>query len=319
MIRDTGTLVEFWLKAGSSTFMHELPWGYTVNGTTDNSNTFDFQSGGAWQKIRSWTVSTDQTVTFRLMATGTGGLGGPTNLSAAINRATAPPAPTKPVISGITNTSFTADTNSNGTGGAAIDLIQIGIGLSTSSAPTIIYTANSSGSYTVTGRVPGYPYRVWGRMHNSEGYSPWSAYAVALTLDVPDAPSQPVLSNVTQSSVDVAFTDGANGGSPITSREIGYHTDPAITMPLLIASDGSTTVTGLTPATVWYFWARTINAYGPSPWSPVSSTKTIAGAKVFVPGAPGVWHDAVPYVRVSGVWRPARPWGKVAGYWKETS
>lgn len=313
-IYDDGNTVSFQLLAGSGSFNHDLPWGYTVNGATNNSRQTDYTGNGSYKTLDSWVVSSNQTVTFRLFDSGTSGIGGPTTLTMAISRATAPPAPTKPQISSINNTGFTADTNSNGTGGAAIDLIQIGIGTTANSSPTIVYTANSSGTYVVTGRTPGATYRVWARYHNSEGYSPWTTYATVTTLDVPDPPSTPVLSEVTQVSVRVKFTDGPNGGSAITDRSIGYGTDPA-GPSTVVSSDGDDVISGLTPGTTYYFWAWTTNVYGDSANSASSSAKTLAGSRIKVSG---VWVWAIPYVRDGGVWKVAKPWVRQLGAWKET-
>jgi len=313
-IVDDGTTVTFQLLAGSGTFNHDLPWGYTVNGVTNNSRTTDYTGNGSYKTLDSWTVSTNQTVTFRLFDSGTSGIGGPTTLTMAIDRATVPPAPTKPTMSSITNTGFTADTNSNGTGGAAIDLIQIGIGSATAGTPTVIQTANSSGTAVFTGRVPGTTYRVWARYHNSEGYSAWSQpVATVTTLDHPAPPSTPVLSEVSQTSVRVKFTDGANGGSAITGRTIGYGLSSAGPTNTFV-SDGDDVITGLSPGQTYYFWAWTTNIYGDSANSPMATVKLQAGAKILV-GA--VYKDAVPYVRSGGVWKVAKPFVRQGGFWKE--
>lgn len=312
-IVDDGVTVTFQLLAGSGSFNHDLPWGYTVNGATNNSRQTDYTGNGAYKTLDSWTVSSSQTVTFRLFDTGTSGMGGPTTLSMVIDRATVPPAPTKPTMSAITATGFTADTNSNGTGGATVDLIQIGIGNSTASSPTVIQTASSSGAAIFTGRVPGTLYRVWARYHNSEGYSAWSAMGTVTTLNHPAAPSTPVLSEVSQTSVRVKFTDGTNGGSAITGRTIGYGLSSA-GPTTTIASDGDDVITGLSPGQTYYFWAWTTNIYGDSPNSPSASVKLQAGAKILV-GA--VYKDAVPYVRSGGVWKVAKPFVRQGGFWKE--
>lgn len=97
---------------------------------------------------------------------------------------------------------------------------------------------------------------------------------------VPASPSMPVLSNVNSTTVDVTFTDGGNGGSAIDSREIGYGTN-ATTPTSTSSSDGSDTISGLTPGTLYYFWARTHNALGYSAWSARESTTTLR-----VPDAP---------------------------------
>jgi hypothetical protein len=98
---------------------------------------------------------------------------------------------------------------------------------------------------------------------------------------VPNAPSTPVLSAVTAHGMTATFTDGANGGATIDSRQLAYHITNTLTGAVIVASDGSTAVTGLNAGTTYYFWARTHNVAGYSAWSPVASKKTLN-----VPGAP---------------------------------
>lgn len=311
-ITDTGSRIEFWLKAGSATFSHQLPYGYTVNGTTDNSNSFDFKSGGNWQMLKSWSVTTSQTVTFRLQDTGTGGLGGPTTLAVSISRSKAPDAPSKPTVSAITSSSAYITFTDGDNNGASITSRQIGYGKTTGNPTT---TVSSDRSTTVTGLTSGTRYYFRARTHNSEGYSAWGAYTGITTLDEPGTPGVVTLNTVTQTSVLASFKDTDTGGAAILQRQIGYGTSPSA--PLLTAEyAGPTTIKNLKPSTKYYFWSRSRNAIGWSSWSAVSSTTTLAGAKLKVGG---VWVNAVPYVRVSGVWKPARPWTKQFGFWEESS
>lgn len=96
----------------------------------------------------------------------------------------------------------------------------------------------------------------------------------------PSAPSVPKFANVTSTSVDVSFTDGANNGAAIDSRQISYGLSSS-GGTTTISSDGSTTVTGLTPGSTYYFWARTHNVKGYSPWAGPSSVVMLN-----VPSAP---------------------------------
>lgn len=312
MIRDTGTNVEFWLRAGSSTFAYDLPWGYTVNGATDNSNEFRFESGGAWQRLAVWAVSTTQTVTFRLYATGTGGLGGPTTHTATINRASLPGPASAPVLSSITSSGMFVEFTGGAPNGSPIIAHQI----AWNTAPTPLYSAFSDGSTYIGGLLPATKYYFWARSQNAVGWGPWGARREATTYAAPAAPSNVTLSNVTQFSVTASFTPNGNGGSAITGYEIGYGTSP--TAPTtVVASTGTTVITNLLPGTTYYFWARAQNAWG---WSPYSAApgiaKTVAGAWVKV----GLTYKAaIPYVKVAGVWRPARAWGKSVGYWIPSS
>lgn len=311
-IRDTGTRVEFALKAGSATFNHDLGWGYTVNGVTDNSNSFDFQSGGSWQTLRTFAVSESQTVYFRLQDSGTSGLGGPTVFSHAIDRAAPPNPPPKPSYSNVTSNSIYVTFSDGANNGAPIDQRQIGYGTNSASPSQ---TVSSDGSTTITGLTPGTRYYFRARTHNSEGWSPWSVYTGATMLDEPSAPGGVSVGNITQTSVSVSFKDPTDtGGSAILERQIGYGTYPA-TPTTTVNYPGPITISNLKPGTQYYFRSRTRNAVGWSPWSAATIATTIAGAFVKVGG---VWKPAVPYVRVGGVWKVARPWGRIVGYWEDT-
>lgn len=312
-ISDNGTRVEMWLKAGSATFNHDLQWGFTINGVTDNSRSFDFVSGGDWQKLGSWVVNTTQNVVFRLEDSNTSGLGGPTTLSHVIERSTVPDAPSKPVMQSITSTSVTVEFTDGGNGGAAIDARQHGISESTGS-PTSIRDAPRS--FTWGALTPGTRYYFRARTHNVNGWSAWSGYNSYVTLNVPTT-NTPTLSNVTQTSATVTYTDKEDWGSPVIERQVGWSTsstaNPGTTKN---APGGVANVSGLIPGTVYYFRSRNRNSVGWGPWSPARSSKTTPGAWVKVGG---VWKPAVPYVRVGGVWKVARPWARIFGFWEESS
>lgn len=314
MIRDNGSTVSFLINShNSSTFNHDLPWGYTVNGTTNNSRQSDYGAGDGWVTLGSWTVSTDQTVTFRLFDTGTSGFGGPTTLSVAIDRASAPSTPGKPALSEITATSMRVKWTAGANNGAAIDLYQVAHNTSNTTTGATINNVDTDTVFT--GLTTGKTYYWWARTHNSKGYSSWSAVASATTIRVPDAPDPAVVSDPSQTSVVASFTDNGNGGSAITGREIGYGTSP-VTVQSSVSYSGVMTITGLQPGTVYYFFTRVRNSAGWGPYSAGVSLKTIAGAKVNVSG---VWKDAVPYINVGGTWKLARPWGRDAGVWKQST
>lgn len=315
MIRDNGSTVSFMINSNNSTtFNNQLPWGYTVNGTTNNSKESKYSAGAGWVTLGSWTVTTDQTVTFRLFDTGTSGFGGPTTLSAFIDRASAPSAPSKPVISSITANSMRLVWTVGSSNGATIDGYQVARNTSnTTTGATIINTDTDN---VFTGLSPGTTYYWWARTHNAKGYSPWSPVASAKTLQVGDAPSQVIASDPTQTSIIVSFTDNGNGGSAITERQIAYNTTNTTTGATSVNYTGVMTITGLLPATTYYIWARVRNAAGWSSYSPVATFRTIAGAWLNVDN---IWKEAIPYVNDGGVWKLARPWVREAGVWKETT
>lgn len=311
MIRDTGTVVEFWINANEpSTWAHDMPWAYVVNGTTSSWREFRYEQGAGWEKLGSWTVTTDQTVTFKLGATGTNALGGPTTFSKFIERASIPAKPSTPSISSITATSVHVSFTDGSNGGDSIDSRQIGYGTNSSSPSTII---SSDRSTTISGLDPGVTYYFWARTHNSKGWSAWSGRASARTLNVPDAPTTPLLSSVTATSVDVSFTPNGDGGAKITAYQIGYGITSSPSE--IVSATSPMLITGLTPGTNYYFRARARNSAGWGPWSGARQVRTVAGAYIKV-GT--VWKLAVPYVRVAGEWKLAEPWTRSVGVWKRT-
>lgn len=313
MIRDTGSVVEFWLNSNNGTTFHnQLPWGYTVNGTTNNDRETRYSAGSGWEKFGSWTVTTDQTVTFRIFDTGTIGFGGPTTFSVSIDRATVPSAPSKPTISEITASSMRVRWTAGSNGGAPIDQYQVGRNTVNSLSGGSLFTVDTD--HVFTGLASGVTYYFWARTRNAKGYSPWSPVAYAKTIKVGDAPDQPILSDATQTSFTASFTDNGNGGSPIVERQLGWNTANTTIGATTATYTGVMIVNSLLPATTYYVWGRVRNAAGWSPWSPVSTIATIAGAYVNVSG---VWKKAIPYVKHGGVWKLARPWNRVMGVWKE--
>jgi len=314
LIRDTGSTVEFWFKAGySSDWYNDLQFSYTVDGSTTNKS-IDYPTGADWKKVGSDTATYNQTVTFKLKtATGISGMGGPTTFTHTVSRDTVPGAPSTPTISGIKANSVVVTFRDGSNGGDAIDARQIRYdNNSDASSPTIV---SSDGSTTIYGLSSNTTYYFWARTHNSVGWGPWSGRASAKTQAVPTAPSAPLLSSVTATSVDVSWTDNSNGGSAITAHEIGWGTSSSAPTSTVSASSPQV-VTGLAPGVLYYIFVRAQNSVGWSAWSKPTSIRTVAGAYITV-GA--VQKLAVPYVRVAGVWKQAEVWVKSAGVWKRTT
>lgn len=316
LIRVTSTTVEFWLKAGSATYNYDLPWHYYVNGVTSGTKYFSFQPSGSYQKLGSWTVSYDQTVTFYLGDSNTSGLGGPTTFSVYVDRTDAPPKPPPWTIEVIEDTSVRGDVDGAPSGGLAIDEYQVRYDESSTAASPAYYTPNSDGYGWIYGLVSGRLYYFWVRTHNAKGWSPWSDRTSARTHTVPPAPDTPVLTKITQSSLHSRFSGNGDGGSPVLESQTAWASG-ATTFPTpeSFKTGFEVDLTNLPAGETTYVWGRTRNKYGWGPYSLRASTKLFAGAWVDVNG---VKKRAVPYVRVAGVWKPAESWAKIAGLWKRT-
>jgi len=312
LIRDLGSTVEFWLNSNNSTtFAHQLPYNWIVNGSS-GSATYDYNAGSGWQKLRSFTVTSSQTVRFGIGSTGTSGFGGPTNFDQFIDRRRAPDPPYNLTLSSLTSTSVVLSYLDGYNGGAAIDTRQIGFGESPT-APTVIFTA--SNSELISGLTPGVTYYFWAQTHNLKGWSGWSARVSITTLNGPEAPSTPVISNIGPTTVDVVFSPNGDGGSPITEYELTY-TDVPTPPGFSVSAVSPQTLYGLIPGKTYYVWARARNAVGWGPYSAIYGTfRTLAGARVKVGTE---WKFAVPYVKDAGVWKIAVPYTKVSGTWTQT-
>lgn len=320
MIRDLWTPtngnynVEFWINSNNgSTFSDHIPWSYVDNGVPSASFSYNYPAGAGWRRVGVYNHWSSGNVDFKLGATGTSGFGGPTTLTAYLGRATVPPAPTSVSFSNVGSTSLVATFGSNGDGGSPITEWRVEYGTDPN-APQISVVYN--GPTTITGLNPGTTYYFWSRGLNALGAGPYSPRTQVTMLRVPDSPTITDVTETSQISTKIAFAPGADGGSPITSYQVGWTTVEGVFAPTTsILATSPQLVTGLLPATTYYFRARAQNSVGWSSWGPLRVVKTIAGARVNVAG---LWKDAVPYVRDGGVWKLARPWVKDIGVWKES-
>lgn len=313
-IRDLGSTVEFWFKAGySNDWYNGLEFNFTVDGST-TKKTINYPTGADWYKVGSDTATYNQTVTFKLLTdTNISGIGGPATFSHSVSRDSVPAAPSTPTISGVKSTSVVASFKDGSNGGDAIDARQIGI--STTTHEVDGWEVSSDGSTTISGLTPGKTYYFWARTHNSVGWSAWSGRASAVTQQVPTAPAAPLLSSVTATSADVAFYPNSDGGSAITAWEIGWGTSSSAPTSTVSAKSPQV-LTGLTPGTTYYIFVRAQNSVGWSAWSKPTKMTTVAGAYILVGTT---WKLAVPYVNVGGTWKMAEAWGRNAGVWSRTT
>lgn len=312
LIRDTGSIVEFWLYAPSPTYNHQLPWAGFYNGVNIGPFIYDFV-GGAWRKLASLNVVGSQNVVFNLGRSGTSGLGGPTDFTVYINRTSRPSPPSTPQILSITDTAIAVQFADGANNGAAIDAREIWYG----TIPTPGAQYGVPGTPWLIGLLAkGTLYYFWGRTHNALGWSDWSPAVAARTLREPDAPSVVSYEFITQNSVYAKFsyTEAFNGGTPILETQFRFSRSLAQPGNIVSAYSFSRFI-NLDAGKTYYFWARTRNAIGWSPWTSPTSVTLKAGAFVMVGGVP---TRAVPYFNVNGVWTLAMPSVRLSGYWKET-
>lgn len=180
MIRDTGSTVQFRFKArDNGDWENGLDFSWTANGSTSH-RTINYPTGADWYNLGSRSISSTQTVTFRLLTNSSkSGIGGPTSFSVAIKRGTVPKATTKPVLSKITTTTLTATFSANSNGGNTIVGYQITYGTSPDGGT---HTISSDRSTAIADLTPGTTYYFWARAQNILGWGPWSSRASANTI-----------------------------------------------------------------------------------------------------------------------------------------
>ena len=311
MIRDTGSLVEFWFQTGSQTWNNDQWWSYSANGVFSRQK-FRLLRGGAWQRFGSVNVTYDQTVQFTIEGAGLGW--STTTFSQHIQRSTVPSPPTMLSVTPISSSSFHVVFQGNYDGGSAVLEWQIGYGLS-AGGPTAF--VGSIGASDIGGFASGQKAYFWARARNSLGWSAWSNRGEGVTWTTPKAPGTPIISDKTQTAMRVQYTYVVDGNNPPTlERQLGYGLDPDDPTDFANDSSGINIITDLEPGGTYYIWGRSRNSVGWGPWSSVTQVDLIAGARVLVGSE---WKRAVPYVKVGGVWKVAEPWVKNTGVWKRTS
>lgn len=179
MIRDTGSSIEFWINSGNSTtFDYELPWAYIVNGVSSSWQSFRYSANSGWQRLGAWSVTSNQTVTFKLNSTGTAGFGGPTTFSHTVTRSVVPSAPAKPTLSKVGLDNVTVAWSAPNDGGSAILQYRLGYGTSSTTPSTEIFTTSP---HVVTNLAMNTVYYFWVQARNAVGWGPFSPSASAKT------------------------------------------------------------------------------------------------------------------------------------------
>jgi hypothetical protein len=319
-IRDYGQLVEYWMKAGKSTYNYQLPW-FWARDDGSASETFRFEKGGKWQRLTRFNIYTDQNVRFVVFDCG---LGYPTyNFAQHINRLKAPIAPTRIFHVLVTDTTARLMFFYHGDDDASMLEWQVAYGTDPYNAQYYVAAYNNVDASGLTSKIAdvwgltsGTKYYSWARGRNAFGWGPWSPREEFTTDRIPDRPNPVRFKDLMQTSVTAWFNyDGRwDGGTPIIEWQIGYGLNPNAPTSFLFGTY-SYNLTNLLVGGRYYFWSQARNAIGYSGWSARSQIDLVAGAYIPVGRVP---HRAIPWVKVAGVWRIARPWTKVDGVWRTT-
>lgn len=181
-IRDDGATVSFIISCtDGATNVGSYVWSGVVNGTPVGGS-INLPAGFGSRVLGSWGVSTSQTVSFHQNATGTSGLGGAADHSAAINRTPASTVPGPPDTNYPPNPDFITPTSAYfkfsgaGTGGSPITGFRYQVSKHSEflDGPPLL-DAGMFGAVTVTNLDPANQYYWHVQAGNANGWGPWSA------------------------------------------------------------------------------------------------------------------------------------------------
>ena len=160
--------------------------------------------------------------------------------------------------------------NSNNESGFLIERSTDGVNFS-----QIGTTAGNVTSYSDSGLAPGtsYTYRV--RATNSAGNSLYSAIASATTFALPAAPSNLLASAVSQTQINLSWTDNAGGSAGFILFR-ATSSDNFVQIATVAAGVTSYADTGLTASTTYSYKVLASNANGQPDYSNIASATTPA-------------------------------------------
>lgn len=270
-----GATVRFYVYGGySTTNSGGLTWSGTVNGVPVSGTTRWPQGsyGAPGILFGAWGANYGgQWVTFKLNATGTSGLGGPTELSMWVDRpwpTTVPGTPNTPSASAVTPTSMTLSWNIPGDGGLAIDQMLLRR-FNPGGGYTDYVNGGNVSSLNVTGLTPNTAYQWAVYAHNGNGYSGQSGVLSQGTLPA-TAPGMTVTPAISGQSASVALAP-PGGASGVTKYKVEYRTGGGAATAVETTSP-PVTISGLTPGTTYEWRASAFFGSYESPlstWVPV--------------------------------------------------
>lgn len=175
----------------------------------------------------------------------------------------------------------------------------------------------ASGTFNVGHDANGYAnYEVIGSLSLSSLGGATAGSGVKSAPRIPKPPGAPFslgFRDILPTSLVHQFSGTTDGGSGILGWEIHYGTDPTGNGNKILASGGTSLITGLRPATQYYFWSRGRNGVGWGPFSVRDQAKTLSAARVRIQGE---YKNAIPYVKHEGVYKMILPYIKDKNVWK---
>lgn len=179
---------------------------------------------------------------------------------------------------------------------------------------TVYVNHNSDGVASSDGTVVLRMTLGYGSVSNDQSYN----LSLPRIPKVPGTPGTPVVSGLTPTAADLAWTAASRGHADI--EKYGWRIRNAANTATIAEGETASgailtaTVDDLDAATDYLAEVRAYNDDGWGSWSSERSFSTLAGGRV---RNAGEWGDAVPWIKRSGVWYQARPWVKVAGVWQQ--
>ena len=191
--------------------------------------------------------------------------------SAAVSFTTegVPAAPTSLSASSITGSTAAIAFTAGAANGASITNYKFAVSTDnvTYGAYTALDPADASTPVTVTGLTAGTLQYIKLKAVNSNGDSAASAAVSLTTLSTPSAPTSLSAGSITETTVDISFTPGDQGGSAITNYQYALSTDSGSTYSSFTAlnpADATSpiTISGLSGGTTYYVKLKAVSSIG---------------------------------------------------------